>query len=777
MDLQHSASGTPYTIWTLVHENQFMKTAREVLNLSQKVPGEVHVYDQIRSQACYGSYQLSRGVEYQLAQDLAFIAAHEEGVHSVSAATIEESATQQGLIFNVASNSGIGASVRETLLGIGNVLEQCARKGNAAAKSIGSFANKKPVAISELRGSECTESIFRSVAQLCEHRVISRLKCKDWIAPVYYTKRQDPMHKDLKDAVDRHLRKKGVQTDEMRTIISRLQGFIKFMTEVDRGNSTPTFDTRLEALRLAGKVCDVRSSLEIAFQRAGMKLDIASQKAIRAFDKFANYQHISERLSRMAASSSFRHLFKSINFRFLNRYECRIVHGRERYVHAEVQLAVFHRLQRTRPSPRTIGTTKAACYLCNLFLSLHSQYTISATHGVIFDAWTIPDVMSYSAEDRRELRSIVRSMQDMLEARARERNCGFLQFPIQSGIYHVPSLPSLAGTVIGPAASVVDESLSTVPTIPRTQGAVETPLVESLAEIVTVPLADHHAESPLDIIIQNPSQQSTVADEYYSTDKKPKLQGKSSFLQEPKLDKNAEHEREVESDENSESYTEAKLDEDAVNGEVSGPEGNLSSRQGSRVGQLIHDMASTIWRDSERVLFTERSQMLCAVDTSPECSKSSREPNEKSTEISLHDDADDGYAGTVRLSSDHLDRLSSVSVSVVIKPDTTQESFGGAEQEARESSPKRSPKQRRRRHHRFESHHRSGRRDYDILRSRHSWSGHYKKPRGSKKRRYFGHGRSKTTQHSHRFKNSRSMYSFVQGLLRVVRGTRRLFCG
>ena len=752
-----------------------MKTVQEVLNLSRKVPGEVHVYDQIRSQACYGSYQLPRGVEYQLAQDLAFIAAHEEGVHSVSAATVEETATQQGLIFNIASNSGIGASVRETFLLIGNFLEQCARKGNVAASLSDHLL--KPAVISELRGSECTESIFSSVVQLCEHRVISRLKCKDWILPAYYRKRGDPMHKDLKDAVDRHLKRKWGQTDEMITIKSRLQDFINFMTEVDRENLAPTFGTRLEALRLAGKVCNVRSSLEIAFERAGTKLDVASQKAIKAFDKLANYQHISERLSGMAASSSFRRLFKSVNFTFLSHYECHIVHGRERYVHAEVQLAIFHRLQRTRPSPRTIGTTKAACYLCNLFLSLHPQYAISATHGVIFDAWTIPDVTSYSTEDRRELRTIVRSMQDTLEARAGERNCRFLQFPIQSGIYHVPSLPSLTGTVIGPTASLVGESLSTVRTNPRIQGAVETSLVESLAEAVTVPLADHHAESPLEIIIKTPSQQSTVADEHYSTDKKPKLQGKSSFLQEFKLDKNVEHERGVEPDENSEPRRETKLDGGAVNGEVSGPEGNLNSKQGSRAVALIHDINSTTGRDSDCVLSTEQSQMPCVVDTSPECPNSSREPWGKNTEISPRDDADDGCAGTVHLSSVHLDRLSKVSVPVVIKLDTTQESLGGAEKETQESSPKCPRKKRRRRRHRFKSHHQSGRKDYDILRSRHSGSGHYKKPRGSKKRRYFGHGSSKTTRHSYRFKNSRSMYSFVQGFWRVVRGTKRLFCG
>ena len=774
MALQHSASSTPYTIWTLVHETQFLKTIQEVSNVSGKVPGEAHVYDQSRSQACNRSRQLPRGVEYQLAQDLAFIAANKEGAHSVSAATVEELATQQGLIFNIASNSGVGPSVREAFSAIGILLEQCARKGIAAASLLDHLL--KRIAILEISESECTESIFISVVQLCEHRVIGRLKCKDWIAPVRYSKRLVPMHKDLKDTVDRHMRKNGGLTDEMRTIIKRLQDFIKFMSEAYREDSTPTFVTRLEALRLAGKVCGMRSSLEIAFERAGTKLDIASQKAIKAFDKLANYQHLSERLSRVAASSRFRHLFKSNRFRFLDHYQCRRVYGQKTYVHAEVQLAVFHRLQRTRPSPRTIGTTKAACYLCNLFLSLHPQYTISATHGVIYEAWTIPDVMSYSAEDRRELRGIIRSMQDTLEARARGRNCRFLQFPVQSGIYHAPSLPSLAGTVIGAAASVVGESRFTVPTDPRTQGAVESAF-QSLADAVTVPSADHHVGSPLEMTIKSHSQQSVVVDEHYSTDKEPKLQEESNFLHGSKLDKNAEHEREVEPDETSEPYMEAKLDGDAVNGDVSGPEGDLLSKQGSKGGEVIHDIDCTLGCNSECVLFTKRSQMPCDVDISPERPNLSRKPNRKGSESSPPDGADDSCASTVHLSGDHLDRSANVPVPTVIKPVTTRKTLRRAEQEVQEPLPKRSRKKRRRRHHTFESHHRNGREDYEILRAKRSGSGRSKAPRRGKKRQHYGHRSSKTTQHSYRFKNSRSRYSFVQGLLRVIRGARRLFCG
>ena len=136
MAQQHSASNTPQTIWTLVPESQFAERVQEVLNTSRQVPEEARVYNQVRGQTFPGDYQLPHNVEYQLAQDLAFIAAHEENVHTVSAATIEETAARDGLIFNIATNSGVRSSVRETLPEIGKLLEQCARKGNIAANQL-----------------------------------------------------------------------------------------------------------------------------------------------------------------------------------------------------------------------------------------------------------------------------------------------------------------------------------------------------------------------------------------------------------------------------------------------------------------------------------------------------------------------------------------------------------------------------------------------------------------------------------------------------------------
>jgi len=127
MALLHSASLTPNTIWTPIREDRFLRTILEVRAVFAQVPREACTHDHI----------LPYNLEYQLAQDIAFIAAHEEGVHTVSAATVAGRSMAQGLTFTIASNSGVGLSVREAFLGIGSCLERCAQKGNIAATLLG----------------------------------------------------------------------------------------------------------------------------------------------------------------------------------------------------------------------------------------------------------------------------------------------------------------------------------------------------------------------------------------------------------------------------------------------------------------------------------------------------------------------------------------------------------------------------------------------------------------------------------------------------------------
>lgn len=95
------------------------------------------------------------------------------------------------------------------------------------------------------------------------------------------------MHEDLEYVFNKYLSNQNKYPDQMKSQASRLRAFIDFMILINQHNSAVTLQTRLEALQLAGTVCDVRQSLEIALKQAGMKIDVTSVKAIRASDKVA----------------------------------------------------------------------------------------------------------------------------------------------------------------------------------------------------------------------------------------------------------------------------------------------------------------------------------------------------------------------------------------------------------------------------------------------------------------------------------------------------------
>lgn len=137
MELPHSASQTPNTIWTPIAEDRFLRSVQEIQTESKQIPGAACTHDQKSGKAHSEDYVLPYNLEYQLAQDVAFIAAHKEGVHTVSAATVEGKSTEQGLTFTIASNSGIEPWVRDAIRGIGVCMESCARKGNIATALLG----------------------------------------------------------------------------------------------------------------------------------------------------------------------------------------------------------------------------------------------------------------------------------------------------------------------------------------------------------------------------------------------------------------------------------------------------------------------------------------------------------------------------------------------------------------------------------------------------------------------------------------------------------------
>ena len=89
-------------------------------------------------------------------------------------------------------------------------------------------------------------------------------------------------------------------------------------------------------------------------------------------------------------------------------------------VHAEIQLLFFYELNPERTRPRTICSSKSACYLCDLFFKLHGQYYVPRTHGRLYYRWTLPDWhILLPGMRRHDFDVILRNFSDILKVKVR----------------------------------------------------------------------------------------------------------------------------------------------------------------------------------------------------------------------------------------------------------------------------------------------------------------------------------------------------------------------
>ena len=68
-------------------------------------------------------------------------------------------------------------------------------------------------------------------------------------------------------------------------------------------------------------------------------------------------------------------------------------HEKNKKIHAEIQILFFYEFHAELQRPRIICSSKSACYLCDLFVKLHDRFFMPRTHGRLYGAWTLPDVL------------------------------------------------------------------------------------------------------------------------------------------------------------------------------------------------------------------------------------------------------------------------------------------------------------------------------------------------------------------------------------------------
>ena len=122
------------SIWRQVGWEPFRKRLVTLQRACNEVPGDPKVHSASEWQAEHADDNnikrlLPFDVEQRLADDIAFLAAAEEGPKEVSAVALEEQTQHEGLVVRLAANGLVPCAVKDTVRAIFDLLNKCASRG------------------------------------------------------------------------------------------------------------------------------------------------------------------------------------------------------------------------------------------------------------------------------------------------------------------------------------------------------------------------------------------------------------------------------------------------------------------------------------------------------------------------------------------------------------------------------------------------------------------------------------------------------------------------
>ena len=124
------------SIWRYIDQDVLRSNIVNLQRASKQVPADPLVHSAERWLASRATdvirlYLLPFEIEQRIADDLAFMAAAEEGHKDISAVTLEEAGEPRRLIVHLATNEGCSQRVKETLHAVFGLLSRCASRSNS----------------------------------------------------------------------------------------------------------------------------------------------------------------------------------------------------------------------------------------------------------------------------------------------------------------------------------------------------------------------------------------------------------------------------------------------------------------------------------------------------------------------------------------------------------------------------------------------------------------------------------------------------------------------
>ncbi|KAK5943285.1 hypothetical protein PMZ80_004292 [Knufia obscura] len=408
------------TIWSRISEDDFRKNLVALEELTNAVPVDVQVFPL----ADEGSdkLRLPLVVEQHIADDIAFLAAAQEGAQSVAAVCLEQHLKPEcKLKIHVAAADLMDGRTRRFMMEVCNLLKRASKVGSHDGEPEG--------------------ELFDRILEQHQFKILGRLRSEKWQKPRHLAaSHKKPLWQDFDSVIHRvqHVYPKKKEMAQRKNVETRLRGladwYEKFENFTDGSHVlylhplvrfTYEFCKNSDVRGFAARLDELRPTAQIG----------AALKCLRQLEKIGAYWRIAMDLIRYAVT--YPHMFNAIELIYLPPYASiptSIAYeswARTCHVHAEVQLVVEYDLQKAHSDevnpetilPRIIGTSKYLCYLCYLFIKCHGRFVVPNTHGRLYDQWTVPDLAEYNDGTREHYAKILEEMNEIVCKQSGEELC------------------------------------------------------------------------------------------------------------------------------------------------------------------------------------------------------------------------------------------------------------------------------------------------------------------------------------------------------------------
>ena len=264
--------------------------------------------------------------------------------------------------------------------------------------------------------------LFEEIISFSEKRIYGRMRTHHWVKPDHFGKGGSSLP-PLYVRIDRILEgiwgPDGQKLAEFASLRASIIALRDALEKVDQEYARDSTNLLKNAILKSYNVSNQGSSKSLAthLQIMGLKARIYATREVAEIDKLSKYWGICKDLIRLSRQPETRSHCQNLKLEICDAYPASQPPGAADlcFVHGEVQLILFYEKYGNDLPPRAIGSSKSACFLCDLFIKYHGQFGISHSHMKLYPKWTIPDNsawMSQYPQQRTKFRAVIRSMEN-----------------------------------------------------------------------------------------------------------------------------------------------------------------------------------------------------------------------------------------------------------------------------------------------------------------------------------------------------------------------------